>query len=409
MERLPLTDPDLYWKSGIPHDYFRWLRDHEPVAWHDDPVNGGFWAVSRFDDVVAVSRNWQRYSNARPVASIEDPATPEEREFHQRMFPNQDPPEQTRMRRLVSPAFTPGRLRQLVPLVERTCTELVDVVLSGEQVDMVDIGEQLAMAMVATVFGLPRADWESMLDRTRRITNFQDPEVNPTQGSRFEASIAAREYAYELIRAVRADPDAHDGVLPELVRLEVHNEDGTVDRLSDDDLITFFGVTIFAGVETTAHVVGEAVLAAMEHPGLFDEVAQAGECAPAVVEEFLRWRGNVVNFRRTATEDHELRGVPIREDDRVLILFPSANRDERHFRHPDVFDPSRQPLDQVGFGGGGPHHCLGAQLARLDLRLLFGELFTRVGRFEPAGEPVRLRSNQLAGWIHVPVTATARG
>jgi cytochrome P450 len=207
---------------------------------------------------------------------------------------------------------------------------------------------------------------------------------------------------------VRANPDAHEGVLPELVRLEVRDERGRIDRLSDDELITFFGVTIFAGVETTAHAVGEAVVAAIEQPGLFDEVAEAGECLPPVVEEFLRWRGTVVNFRRTASENHELRGVRIRENDKVLILFPSANRDERHFPRPDVFDPKRQPLDHVSFGGGGPHICLGAQLARLDLRLLFGELFRRVRRFEPAGTPMRLRSNQLAGWIHVPVTAVAR-
>src|SRR5262249_33179442 len=146
----------------------------------------------------------------------------------------------------------------------------VDRVVSGQVVDMVDVGEELAMTMIATIFGLPRADWPMVLDRTRRITNFQDPEINPSQGSRYVASAAARDYAHALIRDVRADPDAYDGVLPDLVRLEVPNDDGGVDRLSDDDLISFFGVTVFAGVETTAHVVGEAALAAIARPDLFD-------------------------------------------------------------------------------------------------------------------------------------------
>ncbi len=408
MEQLPLTSPDLY-RAGVPYEYFRHLRDHDPVSWHEDPENGrGYWAVARYDDVVAVSRNWQRYSNASPVASIEDPKNDTEKAFQQRSFTNQDPPGQARLRKLVSPAFTPGHLRQLDAQIRVTCTELVDRVLSGEVVDMVRVGEDLAFTMVATIFGLPPDDWEVMLDRTRRITNFQDPEINPSQGSRYEAGQAAREYAFELIRAVREDPDAHEGVLPELVRLEVRDEHGRVDRLSDDELVSFFGVTVFGGVETTADTLAHAVVAATEQPGLFDEVAAAGECRPAVVEELLRWRGPVVSFRRTATEDHELNGAAIRAGDKVLMLFISANRDERHFADPDRFDPDRTPLDHVGFGGGGPHFCLGAQLARLDLRLMFGELFSRVRGFEPAGDPVRLRANQFAGWLHVPVTAIPR-
>jgi cholest-4-en-3-one 26-monooxygenase len=127
-----------------------------------------------------------------------------------------------------------------------------------------------------------------------------------------------------------------------------------------------------------------------------------------VVEELIRWAGPVMNFRRTATEDHELRGARIRAGDKVLLSFSSANRDDRQFEHPDAFDAGRTPNDHVGFGGGGPHFCIGAQLARLDLRLMLREIFRRVDRVELVGEPVRLRSNQVAGWLHVPLRVSAR-
>ena len=408
MDRLPLTDPDLY-TNGVPHEYFRWLRDHEPVSWHEDPANGkGYWAVVRFDDVTAVSRNWQRYSNARPVSSIEDPPDEEAAQSSGRIFTNQDPPEQARLRKLVSPSFTPGRLRGLVPLVEQTCTRLVDEMLDGGVVDMVRVGEDIALTMVATILGLPPSDWPEVLVAARAISKFQDPACNPSGRPRHEVRRDYYEYAKDVIHQVRQDPDAYDGILPDLVRVEVADGLGGVDRLSDDELLVLFGVTVFGGVETTADVVAESAVACMEYPGLFDVVAEVGECPRPVVEEFLRWRGPVVNFRRTATEDHVLAGSDIRADDKVLMLYPSANWDERHFPHPDVFDPTRDPNDHVGFGAGGPHFCLGAGLARLDIKLMFGELFRRVARFEPAGEAVRLRANQFAGWSSVPVTAIAR-
>ena len=151
----------------------------------------------------------------------------------------------------------------------------------------------------------------------------------------------------------------------------------------------------------------EAVNAWIEDPAIFGEWL-GGECPANVVEELIRWRGPVLCFRRTATEDHELRGADIRAGDKVLLSYASANRDERHFVEPDRFDASRDPLDHVGFGGGGPHFCIGAQLGRLDLRLAFSELFRRVASFEAAGDPVRLRANQFAGWLHYPVRATPR-
>lgn len=407
MQRLDLADPGLF-RQGVPYDYFAWLRANDPVAWHDEPDGPGYWVLSRYDDVAAASRNWQRYSNWLKGSAIEEPASDAELAGRRLIFVNQDPPQHTRLRKLVSPAFTPGHVRRMQPQIEAMCTRLVDRVLDEEVVDFLRIGEELAFQLVAGLFGVPEADWPMVLDWARVVTNFQEPGLNPAGSTRSELQQQALAYAKRLIAEVRADPAGHTGIVADLVASEITDDDGTRHRLSDDELATFFLIVVVGGVGTTSHVLTEAVEAWIEDPSRFAPWL-GGDCPPAVVEELVRWRGPVMNFRRTATEDHELHGRRIAAGDKVLISFTSANRDEAHFSHADVFDPARTPNDHVGFGAGGPHFCIGAQLARLDIRLMLGELFRRVASFEPAGETVRLRSNQFAGWLHYPVRATARG
>jgi cholest-4-en-3-one 26-monooxygenase len=405
MERLDLVDPGLY-LDGVPRDYFRWLREHDPVAWHEETDGPGYWLLARYDDVVAANRDWQRYSNALKGSSIEEARSEEELAIRRTIFVNQDPPEHTRHRKLVSHAFTPGHVKRLAPVIERTCARLVDGLLDGEAHDFVAVAEELSFQMVATLFGVPESDWPSLLGITRQLADFQDPEVNPGLAPRPEVQKAMFGYGAELVAQVRRNPDAHTGVVVDLVTAEVE-EDGRVHRLDDLELAAFFPAVLVGGLSTTAHTMTEAVNAWIELPGIFDEWL-GGACPAPVVEELVRWRGPVMSFRRTATEDHELHGRRIRAGDKVLLSYASANRDERHFPDPDRFDAHRVPLDHVAFGGGGPHFCIGAQLARLDLRLVLSELFRRVARFEPAGEPQRLRSNQFAGWLHYPVVATPR-
>jgi cholest-4-en-3-one 26-monooxygenase len=403
VQRLDLGNPDLY-LDGVPYAYFSWLREHDPVAWHDDPAGPGYWVITRHDDVAAATRDWARYSNALRGSAFEEPANEAELAGRRLIFVNQDPPNHTRLRKLVSPAFTPGHVRRLQPQIEAMCGRLVDRVLDGGTVDFLRIGEELAFQLVATLFGVPEADWPMVLEWTRVVTNFQEPSLNPSGASRAALQQQALAYARGLIADVRDHPGQTAGIVADLIASEVTLDDGTVHRLGDDELATFFLIVVVGGVGTTSHLLTEAVLAWAERPDLFAEWA-GGACPPAVVEELIRWRGPVMNFRRTATEDHELRGQPIARGDKVLISFVSANRDEAHFEHPERFDAARKPNDHVGFGAGGPHYCIGAQLARLDIRLMLGELFRRVGAFEVAGEPRRLRSNQFAGWMEVPVTA----
>jgi cholest-4-en-3-one 26-monooxygenase len=405
MERLDLVDPELY-RSGVPRDYLRWLRDNEPVAWHEETDGPGYWVLSRYDDVVAANRDWELYSNALKGSSIEEAQSPEELAGRRRIFVNQDPPDHTRHRKLVSSAFTPGQVKRMTPLIEATCSRLVDELLDGEVHDFVSVAETLSFQMVATLFGVPESDWESLIEITRTMADFQDPEVNPSLAPRPEMQKAMFAYGSELLAKVRADPEPHTGVVADLANAEIE-EDGVIHRLTDLEIVAFFPAVLVGGLSTTAHTMVEAVNSWIENPDLFAQWS-GEECPPVVVEEMLRWRGPVMSFRRTATTDHELHGASIKAGDKVLLSYASANRDERHFPDPDVFDASRTPLDHVAFGGGGPHFCIGAQLARLDLRLVFGELFRRVGGFESAGAPVRLRANQFAGWLHYPVTATPR-
>lgn len=402
MQRLDLTDPGLY-RSGVPRDYFAWLRANEPVAWHDEPNGPGYWLLTRHDDVVAANRDWETYSNTLRGSSIEEPGSEEELAIRRRIFVNQDPPDHTRYRKLVSAAFTPGHVRRLTPLIEATCRRLVDHLLDGEVHDMVDIAEELSFQMVTTLFGVPEEDRAELLVITRELADFQEPEICPDLAPRPEVALRMAAYGRDLIGRVRAERTGHEGVVTDLVDATI--VDGGVEhRLTDDEIVAFFPAVLVGGLSTTAHSIVEFVNAWVEEPSIFAPWKGA-DCPAEVVEELLRWRGPVMYFRRTATRDHELRGRTIRAGDKVLLAYVSANRDESHFADPDRFDPARQPLDHVAFGGGGPHFCIGAQLARLDLRLVLSELLRRVDRFEPAGAPVRLRANQFAGWLHYPVRA----
>ena len=405
MEPLDLVSPDLY-LDGVPRAYFRWLRDNDPVAWHDETDGPGYWVLTRFDDVVAANRDWELYSNALRGSSIEEPRSEEELVARRRMFVNQDPPEHTRYRKLVSAAFTPGQIRRMVPLIEATCRRLVDRLLDGETHDFVPVAEELSFQMVATLFGVPESDWPRLIEITRVMADFQDPEVNPGLAPRPEMQRDIAEYAQALITDVRRNRSLHDGVVVDLVGSKITDEEGT-HSLSDPEIISFFPAVLVGGLSTTAHAMTEFVHSWASRPDIFD-AWRGGECPASFVEEFLRWRSPVMSFRRTATGDHELRGKRIARGDKVLLSYASANHDERHFADPETFDPGREVLDHVAFGGGGPHFCIGAQLARMDLRIVFGELLTRVGTVEAMGEPQRLRANQFAGWLHHPVAMTPR-
>src|SRR6478736_3721233 len=288
-ERLDLLDPDLF-VQGVPYDYFARLRAEEPIAWHEEQDGAGYWLVTRYDDVVTVNKDWRRYSNEVRGSALEDPASEEELRARQQIFVNQDPVRHNRTRKLVSGAFTPRQISLLTPQIRTICTELIDEMLERGTVDFVqEISTMLAFRMVASMFGVPRDDWPMILRWTKKITNFQEPEYNPTLASRFEVQQKAIAYGKELVAEVRRNPAGHTGLITEIVDAAIVGDDGQLDRLSDDEIATFILVVVIGGVDTTSHSLAEAVAVWADDQAPFDKLAAAGDCPASLIEEVIRW------------------------------------------------------------------------------------------------------------------------
>jgi cholest-4-en-3-one 26-monooxygenase len=315
-----------------------------------------------------------------------------------------DPPKQTRYRRLVSAGFTPRTIDALRDTVQRRAEKIADSVLDrGGEVEFVtDVAEYLPLQMICDLVGVPEEDHHLIFEWSNRMVGFQDPDFRTTAE---DGEIAAAEifgYCDALVDDRRKNP--RDDILTALVQAEV---DG--DRLSREEIDSFFVILCVAGNETTRNLIAHAMNALIERPDTYRElraeVADDGLWRSAT-EEFLRWGSSIHNFRRTATRDTELRGQPIAAGEKVVTFYMSANHDEDVFPDPYTFDIRRTPNDHVTFGGGGPHFCLGANLARLQIRCMIRELLRRFPSAEHAGPVRRMRSDFINGIKHMPVSFT---
>jgi cholest-4-en-3-one 26-monooxygenase len=395
---IDLVDPDLYATGGIPHEQFRWLREHAPVYRHRG--NPDFWAVTRYDDVVHVSRHPEIFSSHRRLALFNEP-TEEHLLLQRMMMLNQDPPEHTRKRAIVNRGFTPRTVGRLEEHIRDICDELLDGLAGRREVDFVrDISAPLPLYVICELLGAPPEDREKIFDWSNRLIAQDDPEFR-TPGD--DGMAAAGElYAYANELAVRRREEPRDDIVTRL--LQPH--DG--EELSVEEFDLFVMLLSVAGNETTRNAASGGMLAFFEHPEqwrrLRDERAAGGErLSETFPDEIVRWVSPVNMFRRTATRETELGGQRIAEGDKVVVFYASANRDESAFADPYTFDVGRDPNPHIGFGGGGPHFCLGAHLARLELRVLFETLLERMPDISPAGEVRRLRSNFINGIKEMPV------
>jgi cholest-4-en-3-one 26-monooxygenase len=312
---------------------------------------------------------------------------------------NMDPPKHHRYRRLVSRGFTPHMVGKLVETIEKRAERIVDDVADRGECEFVeDVAAKLPLEMICEMIGLPEADWPRMFEISNRLIGSNDPDFDADGGPE-----AAAFEIYSYCDAVAADRRAHprDDLMTTLVHAEVDGE-----TLSDVELNLFFVTLVVAGNETTRNLVNHAMLAVMEHPDQAERLRRDPSLWDTAVEEMLRWGTSITNFRRTATRDTELRGRTIAEGDKVVLYYTSANRDEEVFDDPYAFDVGRRPNDHVTFGGGGVHFCLGANLARAEIRAIMRQLVERLPDLELAGEARRLRSDFVNGIKTMPVTFT---
>jgi cholest-4-en-3-one 26-monooxygenase len=396
---INLLDRDRF-TQGVPHEWFTYLRHHAPVYKHPEPNGPGFWVVTKYDDVVAVGRDGATYSSDQRrggVVGLEDPEEPVDFTEGGNLMLTMDAPEHTRYRKLVNRGFTPRQMRMLEPHIRELTANIVDQVIEQGGCDyVVEVAAELPLQVIAEMLGVPMEDRHKLFEWSNRMVGSEDPEYIVSAEEVRNAQIEMFMYANELAAQRRKEP--RDDIVTALLNAEV---DG--DRLSEMDFNLFFLLIAVAGNETTRNSIAHGIQAFCDHPDQYRLLVDDPSRAKSATEEIVRWASPVMYFRRNVTRDTELRGQKLEAGDKVSIWYISANRDEDVFDRPFEFDILRSPNEHVGFGGGGPHHCLGANLARMEISVLLEEMARRVPRIERVGEPDLLRSNFIAGIKHMQV------
>lgn len=397
--QVDLVDPDLY-ARGFPHDVFRELRRHEPVSRRFERGGPGFWAVTRYADVVQVLRSPQVFSSWRGSVLVADPPPPFLEKLRESMM-NRDPPDHTWLRRTVNKTLNPRRIAALGSKVSSCAHDLIAQLCARGRCDFaVEVAEQMPLFMISEILGVPEEDRATLYPLTVRMLGSEIVDPAAALADRRRAADEMRAYGAELRALKRARPG--DDLTSELLAAEV---DGR--RLTDTEFDAFFMLLFNAGTDTTRSLLCYGLDLLIDRPPLFDRLRGDPERLPAAIEEMLRYESPLIQVRRTTTRDVELGGVRISEGDKVVVFFPSANRDDAVFRYPDGFDVTRAPNEHIAFGFGA-HHCLGAPLARLEAKHVFREICDQWTRIERTAPYVPVRTNFIRGMRHMPLGFGAR-
>ena len=414
LDRLVLDDVDLadldVWERGVPYDWLALLRRDAPLHWQPEREGRGFWVLTRYDDVVQVSKDWETFSSELGGTSLQD-LTEEELAARRSMI-DTDPPPHTRMRALVNKGFTPRVVRAYEDRIRQLARGILETAFQQDELDWVEsVAAEIPMWVFSEIMGLPIEDRRLIIELGDKLLGNTDPEV---VGEEYVAERALRdpelrklpfsspfaldlmEYGRTLGEARRADP--RDDITTKLVEAEL---DGS--RLSEQEFGTMFVLLTTAGNETTRHTISLGLMDLLSHPDELERLVADPSLAATAADELLRRAHPVHHFRRTATRDVVLHGRRIKRGDKVTIWYAAANYDEDTFADPYRLDLARTPNRHVTFGLGGPHFCLGAHLARLEIAVWLEEMVPYLPRLEQAGEPVRLRSNFFNGIKRLPV------
>ncbi len=390
----PLHDAATY-AHGFPHERFRELRASAPVSHHDHPdYEQGYWMVTRHADVQRVSRDTTAYRNA-PHPFLEQAG--EDQSATSGLLISLDAPDHVKQRKLINRGFTPRRVADLTDALTTRVNTIIDSLADKRECDLVsDLALWLPLHVIADLVGVPEADRNHVFELTELTFGF-DASVSAEQ--RTEAAMEMFAYADALCEERRRNPA--DDLISALLDAEIDGE-----HLDQMQLDLFFMLLQNAGSETTRNLITTGTVVLLQHPEQFELMRANLEVMPTAIEELLRFTTPVMQFVRNAIVDTEIGGEAIAAGDRVVMMYPSANRDERVFADPDGLDLTRTPNDHVAFGAGGPHYCLGASLARLEAKVMFEAIATRFTGLALAGDPAafpRLHSNLIDGYAHVPI------
>jgi cholest-4-en-3-one 26-monooxygenase len=391
-----LNSPDVF-VAGVPHETFAHWRRTDPVHLTEHPEGHNYWSVTTYDEVVAASRDGVTFSNERGGVFMFE--MEEEMLAQQNMLMlMMDPPRHTRYRLLVSRAFTPKNIRALEEYIDRTAIEIVDNVIERGECDFVtDLAAELPLQVIAEMMGVPQQDRHLIFDWSNRMIGSEDPEFAQEEGDAENAMTELFAYSHALVDERRKHPQ--DDIITALTQAESEG-----DVLSELEIDLFFLLLAVAGNETTRNLTANGMHALFNHPDELRKLQADPSLLDSATEEMLRFASPVMYFRRTVTQDTELGGKPMKVGDPVVLWYISANRDEKYFDSPDVFRADRSPNEHLAFGGRGPHFCLGANLARSEIKKLYAQVLTRLHGLELAGDVARLRSNFINGIKHMPVT-----
>jgi len=415
LDAIHFDDP-LFWSlpSEEREGAFALLRREQPMSFHKEfepppdiplPRGPGYWSVTRHADVLTASRRSDIFCSGKGVQIPDLPV--ELNEFFGSMI-SMDDPRHARLRGIVSRGFTPRALGKLQHDVERRASELIDAVIDQGECDFVTkIAAPLPLGIICDMMGIPESQTQFVFDQTNIILGLGDPEYVAPGTNPIMAALTAGQALNGLVKEIAAErrKNPKDDLTSQLLNASIDGE-----TLTDQELASFFVLLVAAGNETTRNAISHGMKALSDYP---DErrtwAADFEGLAPKAVEEIVRWASPVIHFRRTCTQDTELGGQKLREGEKIVLWYNSANRDELVFEDPYRFDVTRTPNEHVGFGGPGAHHCLGANLARREITCVFRELFRRLPDLRIVGKAEMLQSNFIHGIKRMPCTFTPGG
>ena len=416
LDQIDLVSPELYAARGYPYEDWATLRREAPVYWYDRPGVAPFWSITKYDDIQRISRDPETFiSSQRLVVRVAGSGDggANDPELTVPNLINMDPPEHGKYRSATNRRFSPRGMR----LLEDRIDEIAEVVIDDAAAHLVnqltdrreaefvrDVAAKMPMAAICELLGVDRDSWEDIFRWTNEFIGAEDPEYQQGRTRRETWQDGMRGlmgYFSEHIARKRREPD--QSVMTTLVQAEIDGK-----PIPDKDILSYAILLILAGNETTRNATSGGLQALIEHPDQFARLREQPQLLDSAVEEMLRWTSPVVHFARTVTRDVEIRGVPIRAGETLAMWYPSANRDEDVFDQPDIFDIGRSPNEHLAFGGFGEHFCLGANLARLEMRSIYRHLMLRLDDIQFGGEIERLTSTLIGGIKRLPITYTVR-